>query len=59
MPRNVTRARTLDGATEGNAKLLGISIVRSVAECLVTLEELQRQRDNPKLLDRFRQSIGA
>ena len=41
------------------AKRLGITAVRSVEECLVALEGLQRQRKNPKLLDRLRQSIGA
>ena len=51
--------REPDAATEGNAKRLGIRVVRSVEECLVILEELQRQRENPKLLDRLRQSIGA
>ena len=51
--------RKPDAATEGNAKRLGITVVRSVEECLVALEELQRQKDNPKLLDRLRQSIGA
>ena len=51
--------RKPDAATEGNAKRLGITVVRSVAECLVVLEELQRQRENPKLLDRLKQSIGA
>ncbi len=51
--------RKPDAATEGNAKRLGITVVRSVEECLVALEELQRQRENPKLLDRLRQSMGA
>ncbi len=51
--------RKPDAATEGNAKRLGIRVVQSVAECLVVLEELQRRKDNPKLLDRLRQSIGA
>ena len=51
--------RKPDAATEGNAKRLGIRVVRSVTECLVVLEELQRQRENPKLLDRLRQRIGA
>ena len=51
--------RKPDAAIEGNAKRLGIRVVRSVEECLAVLEELQRQRENPKLLDRLRQSIGA
>ena len=51
--------RKPDAATEGNAKRLGITVVRSVEECLIALEELQRQRENPKLLDRLRQTIGA
>jgi len=51
--------REPDAATEGNAKRLGITVVRCVEECLVVLEELQRQRENPKLLDRLRQRIGA
>ena len=51
--------RKPDATIEGNATRLGIKVVRSVDECVVLLEELQRQRDNPKLLDRFRQSIGA
>ncbi len=51
--------RRPDPATEANAKRLGIRVVRSVAECLVVLEELQRQKDNPKLLDRLRQRIGV
>ena len=51
--------RKPDAATERNAKKLGITVVRSVEECLVVLEDLQRQKENPKLLDRLRQSIGA
>ncbi len=51
--------RKPDAATEGNAKRLGIAVVRSLEECLVVLEEVQRQRENPKLLDRLRQRIGA
>ena len=51
--------RKPDAATEGNAKRLGIRVVRSVAECLVVLEDLQNQKEHPKLLDRLKQSIGA
>ena len=38
---------------------LGIRVVPSVAACLVELDELQRQRENPGLLERLRQRIGA
>ena len=51
--------RKPDAATERNAKRLGSTVVRSVEEYLVALEELQRRKDNPKLLDRSRQSSGA
>ena len=51
--------RRPDPGTEANAKRLGIRIVRSVEECLEVLEELQRQMDNPKLLDRLRARVGA
>ena len=45
--------------TEATAKRLGIRVVPSVAACLVELDELQRQRENPGLLERLRQRIGA
>lgn len=51
--------RESDPGTEANAKRLGIKVVRSVEESLVLLEETQHQKDNPKLLDRLKQSIGA
>jgi hypothetical protein len=44
--------------TEKNAKRLGIKVVRSVAECLDFLEQVQHRRDHPSFLQRLANAVA-